>query len=88
MAEKTVQGSDTWQEVSVRIYLQKGMNIIDLDASDEKLAVDTLAVSKNDDGTNTTVIEAESCELSGDAAVAENPFASEGRYVSQMQGKQ
>lgn len=86
VAEKTVQGSDTWQEVSVRIYLQKGMNIIDLDASDEKLAVDTLAVSKNDDGTNTTVIEAESCELSGDAAVAENPFASEGRYVSQMQG--
>ncbi|POP34995.1 hypothetical protein C3B58_00365, partial [Lactonifactor longoviformis] len=84
--EAAVGGSDQWQDITVRMYLQKGMNIIDLDAADSELAVDTLTVSRNDDGTNTTIIEAESCALAGDAAIKENPFAAEGKYVSQMQG--
>ena len=75
-----------WKEVSADIYLQKGMNILDFDASSADVALDMVTVALSDDGTNTVVIEAEDCTLEGDAKVKENSYASGEKYVGQMKG--
>ncbi len=84
VADAAVSGG-SWQDVTVRLYLQKGMNIIDLDATNADIAVDKLTVNKNDNGKSTAVIEAESwrCMVAG-GTVKENAYASGGKYVTQL----
>lgn len=80
---------NAWKTVTQTIFLQKGINVIDLDASSADIAVDTLTVTKvNSDSTadtQTTIIEAEDCDMYGEVTTAENQFASDGTYVNQIE---
>ena len=70
-----------WKEVSTTLFLKKGINIIDLDASYAGLAVDTLTAEWAENQEGTTIIEAEDCETTGNVIVKENSNASGGKYV-------
>jgi len=74
-----------WDNTVKTIYLQEGINIIDIDAT-APCAVDYLRVKKVNDEDTKTIIEAESQELSGNARITANPYASGGSYVSNIQG--
>ena len=79
---KKVEATDgKWEEAVTTLFLKKGINIIDLDASSAGLAVDTLTVEWADNNDATTVIEAEDCETTGQVEVKENSNASGGKYV-------
>lgn len=82
----TVNTENGWKQTAICLYLQKGMNILDFDASDAKTAMDTITVSKKENGTLTTPIEAEDCTFSGEVQIKENPYTSGGKYVAGIQG--
>ena len=90
---KTVAVSKTgeeWQTVTASMYLQKGINIVDVDA-DVDLALDYMKVQKVakkslSEG-SPVVIEAENCIPDGSAIeVRDSEGASEGKYVVGYEG--
>jgi glucan-binding YG repeat protein len=81
-----------WEAVTGTAYLQKGINIVDVDA-DVDLALDYLkvdALNKTEEvNAYTTVIEAEDCipeEAVNDIQIGESAGASAGKYVKEMDG--
>ncbi len=70
-----------WASVSSTLYLEKGINIIDVACSDASVLLDSLNVTKAAEAASTTVLEAENALLSGNAATAGSSYASGGRYV-------
>ena len=69
------------------LYLEKGMNLVDLDASSNDLQLDNITVRANvTAGSNTTTVQAEDCELTGAVETARSEFASGGTYVKGMAG--
>ena len=78
-----------WSEAGATFFLQKGINIIDIDTSSADVAVDCLSVKHADNYDDmVTVIEAESDQVirSGDVSEAENEYASEGAYIAGIRG--
>lgn len=84
---KTVDlaAGDGWQTVTATVYLQKGINVVDLDATVDA-AVDYLRVRQPDAQNHPTTIEAEDATLSGGVSVADSEGASGGKYVVGMPG--
>lgn len=71
-----------WKTVTKSIYLQKGLNLIDVDASGADLAFDNLVLTKTANADQqTTGIEAENCKLSGLYAVKGSNYSSGNKYV-------
>lgn len=67
----------------VTAFLQKGINIIDIDAS-APIALDYMRVKKADG--NPIAIEAEAATLLGEAEARENAYASNKGYASNIEG--
>lgn len=77
-----------WQSVTASVYLQKGINVVDVDATVD-IALDYLRVRSLDEQINSTTIEAEAAipaEMEGKIEVAESAGASGGKYVVGMKG--
>lgn len=86
---KTValQAGEDWQEVTASVYLQKGINVVDLDMTAGVL--DYMRVRALDSQNSSTTIEAEDAipaEMAGSVKVAESAGASGGKYVEGMEG--
>ena len=79
--------SDAWSDVSTTLYLEKGMNLIDVDASSADVCLDYINLTPCETSKVTTVIEAEDAKLSGNAASASNSYASGGKYIRGLEGK-
>lgn len=85
-ASLPVKGTgDNWQKAYQTVFLQRGINIVDLD-TDKELDLDYMNVRLDRESEPAASIEAEDGELSGEAAVGTNEdvleFASNGSYVS------
>lgn len=80
---KAAATGSEWNTVTTDVFLERGINIIDLDSTSAALAVDNLTIEKVDNK-NITAIEAEDCKLIGDVTVAENPAASGGKFVNEI----
>ena len=80
-----VATGDNWMKAYQTVFLQKGINILDIDA-DGSVNLDYVNVRLAGDSQPVSVVEAESGELTGAAAVGNSrnvqAFASEGGYVS------
>lgn len=87
---KTVSlvAGDGWQEVTASVYLQKGINVVDLDMTNGA-ALDYMRVRALPAQDSSTTIEAEDAipdDLAGSIQVAESEGASGGKYVVGMEG--
>ena len=85
----SLQKGDGWQEVTASVYLQKGINIVDLD-TDVPAALDYMRVRGLPSQDSSTTIEAEDTvpeELADDIQIAESEGASGGKYVVGMKGE-
>ncbi|MBR4132808.1 MAG: S-layer homology domain-containing protein, partial [Oscillospiraceae bacterium] len=83
----SLEASEDWTTYSPMLYLEKGVNIIDIDASTDELMLDNIMVSPNAGASfRTTIVQAESCETAGAVQTAESEFASGGVYVRGMAG--
>lgn len=86
LASCDLKASGAFQTASITAYLQKGINLIDLD-TDAPAAVDSLRVQAAETPAGTAVeIQAEDCALAGGASVAENSYAQGGKVVGSIQG--
>ena len=78
-----------WKDATATFFLQKGINIIDIDTGSADTAVDLLSV-KHAEGYDdlSTIIEAESDSVTktGAVEVAESDYASGGSYVAGILG--
>ena len=84
----SLQAGDGWQEVTASVYLQKGINVVDLDTT-VPAALDYMRVRALPAQDSSTTIEAEGAipeELEGSIQVAESDGASGGKYVVGMKG--
>lgn len=84
----SLQAGEGWQEVDASVYLQKGINIIDLDM---KIAgsLDYMRVRALPVQDSATIIEAEDAipgELADVIKIAESSRASGGKYIEGMEG--
>ncbi len=79
----SLPASDDFTTEYITAFLQKGINIIDIDSS-SPIALDYMRVKKAD-GSPITV-EAEAGTLSGNAETRENPYASRTEYVANIEG--
>ncbi len=79
-----LSASDDFTDASVTAFLQKGINIVDIDSEGE-IAFDSLRVRKSNLD-NTVTVQAEDGVLSGNAAVASSPYADGSKYVKNIQG--
>ncbi len=79
----SLPSSDTFKTEYVTVFLQKGINIIDIDST-SPIALDYIRIKKAEGAP--IAIEAEQGTLSGNAAVYENAFASRTGYVSDIEG--
>ena len=83
----TLPASDEWTTIDAMLYLEKGMNLVDLDASSNDLALDNITVRANVTAlSNTTTVQAEDCEITGAVETAQSEYASGGTYVKGMAG--
>ncbi|SFO28468.1 Concanavalin A-like lectin/glucanases superfamily protein [Pseudobutyrivibrio sp. UC1225] len=80
---KAAATADAWSDAVAEVFLEKGINIIDLDASSAALAVDKLTVAKVDDK-NIDTVEAEDGKLIGNVEIGTNDVASNGKYVQEI----
>ncbi|MCD8049578.1 MAG: discoidin domain-containing protein [Clostridia bacterium] len=80
----SLPASDGFVTVFTTAFLQKGINIIDID-TDAEIAFDYLRVRRTD-ADETISVEAEDCTLSGNAEVVSSVYASNGAYVSNIEG--
>ncbi len=81
-----VPASQSWQEASAVIFLEKGINVVDIDGTAE---LDYMKVSAGDYGEASTVFEAEDCipsDMKDNIVVLESDGASGGEYVAGMAG--
>ncbi len=83
LTQISLPASDTFTSEYATVFLQKGINIIDIDTS-SPVAFDCMRVKKA--SASPISIEAESGILSGNAAVFENSFANRTQYVSSIEG--
>lgn len=82
----SVPASADWQTVSAIVFLEKGINVVDIDGS---VDLDKMTVSEGDYSDASTTFEAEDCipsELEDSIAVVESDGASNGEYVAGMAG--
>ncbi len=79
----SLPASDNFTTEYITAFLQKGINIIDIDTS-ASVALDYMRVKKAD--SSPVSVEAESGALTGNAEVYENAFASRTSYVSNIEG--
>lgn len=80
--------SNEWNTTTASVYLQKGINVVDIDTSVDA-EIDYLRVRETGDSTNSTTIEAESAipgSMQGRIQTAQNSGASGGKYVVGMPG--
>lgn len=74
-----------WKQVSQSLFLQKGINVVDIDAAGE-LKLNSMRIRQNEDSAPAASIEAEDGTLSGKASVGTNDdvrkYASSGSYIS------
>lgn len=83
----SLQAGDGWQEVTASVYLQKGINVVDLDMTTGVL--DYMRVRALDSPNSSTTIEAEDAipdEMAASVKTAESTGASGGKYVEGMEG--
>ncbi|MDO4563474.1 MAG: hypothetical protein Q4C12_06525 [Clostridia bacterium] len=73
-----------WAMAAATVFLQQGINIIDMDTA-AAAAIDYLRVRKSN-ADQTIVVEAESGLLEGGASIVDNSYARGGSYVSNIQG--
>lgn len=81
--EISLPACDSFSTEYATIFLQKGINIIDIDTS-EPIALDCMRVKKA--SATPISVEAESGTLTGNAALFENAFASRTQYISSIEG--
>ena len=77
-----------WDTATASVYLQKGINVVDIDTSVDA-AIDYLRVRETGDSANSTTIEAESAipeSMKDRVQTAQSSGASNGEYVVGMQG--
>lgn len=79
-----------WEFISASIYLQKGINIVDIDSNSE-IALDYMNVKEVKDEElgvyRSTIIEAEDCiPVNSQIKIASSSGASNGKYVVGMKG--
>ncbi len=78
--------NNKWETMAQTVFLQKGINVIDIDA-DADAAVDYLEVGPAEkDSDKIVTVEAEECTLLGKYEILENPFSSGGKYVKGLLG--
>ncbi len=83
LTEISLPATDSFATEYVTAFLQKGINIIDIDAS-IPLALDYVRVKKA--AGDPIAVEAEDATLSGKAEINENSFANGEQYVSNIEG--
>ena len=84
----SVGASSAWTDATATVYLQKGINVVDIDATAD-IALDYLRVRALDAQDDSTTIEAENAipaAMTDKIEVAESTGASNGRYVVGMEG--
>lgn len=83
----SLQAGEDWQEATASVYLQKGINVVDLDMTAGVL--DYMRVRALPSQDNSTTIEAEDAvpsELADSIQIADSEGASGGQYVEGMKG--
>ena len=83
----SLQAGEDWQEATASVYLQKGINVVDLDMTAGVL--DYMRVRALPSQDNSTTIEAEDAvpsELADSIQIADSEGASGGQYVEGMEG--
>ena len=74
-----------WNQVSRSLFLQKGINVVDIDTAGE-IKLNSMRVRQNENSSPVAAVEAEDGILSGEAAIGTNDgvqqYASSGSYVS------
>ncbi|MBQ8540872.1 MAG: discoidin domain-containing protein [Clostridia bacterium] len=83
LTDISLPATDSFETEYVTAFLQKGINIIDIDAS-APIALDYMRVKKAEG--DPIAVEAEAGVLSGEAEECENPYASRTQYVSNIEG--
>lgn len=83
LANVYLPASEAFATEYITAFLQKGINIIDIDAN-SAIMLDYVRVKKAD--SSPIEVEAESGTLSGNAEVSENAFAGGTAYVSSIEG--
>ena len=84
----SVGASSAWTDATATVYLQKGINVVDIDATAD-IALDYLRVRALDAQDYSTTIEAENAipaAMTDKIEVAESTGASNGKYVVGMEG--
>ena len=84
----SVGASSAWTDATATVYLQKGINVVDIDATAD-IALDYLRVRALDAQDDSTTIEAENAipaAMTDKIEVAESTGASNGKYVVGMEG--
>ncbi len=77
-----------WSTAKTTVYLEKGMNLLDLDATSENIRLDSINLTENAAlASQTTVIEAEAGKFSGNTTTMNSAYASGGKLVRGMEGK-
>lgn len=88
LSDAEITPSTTWNTASFgKIYLTAGANTIKLN-SDNLINLDNITFTKDNDATkaSTTVITPEQCELSSDAKIEDNKFASTKKVLTNIGG--
>lgn len=83
-----IQSGSGWQDVTASIYLQKGINIVDIDMT-AAAALDYMRVRELSEQEHSTTFEAEDTipdQFADKVLVAESAGASGGRYVKGLEG--
>ena len=87
-ATVALSAASGWTTTTASVYLQKGINVVDIDTSVDA-AIDYLRVRETGDSANSTTIEAESAipeSMQGRIQTAQSSGASCGTYVASIPG--
>ena len=87
-ATVALSAANGWTTTTASVYLQKGINVVDIDTSVDT-AIDYLRVRETGDSANSTTIEAESAiseSMQGRIQTAQSSGASGGTYVASIPG--
>ena len=87
-ATVALSAANEWNTTTASVYLQKGINVVDIDTSVDA-AIDYLRVRETGDSANSKTIEAESAipeSMQGRIQTAQSSGASCGTYVASIPG--
>ena len=87
-ATVALSAANEWNTTTASVYLQKGINVVDIDTSVDA-AIDYLRVRETGDSANSKTIEAESAipeSMQGRIQTAQSSGASGGTYVASIPG--